>query len=108
MEADKIGLILSSEACYDPRAAKRVFARMKCDADSGDRNTIAPPEFVSTHPGYETRLSNFDAWMPAAMERFNRDDGQKCFAIRQEMKRARSMAAKMHDGRERVDGLRSQ
>ncbi|KAL7476194.1 hypothetical protein ACHAW6_002072 [Cyclotella cf. meneghiniana] len=106
VEADRIGLILASEACYDPRAAKNVFARMKYDADSGDRNTIAPPEFVSTHPGYETRLSNFDEWMPGAMERFNRDDGKKCFAIRQEMKRARSMAAKMHDGRERVDGLR--
>lgn len=101
VEADKIGLILSSEACYDPHAAKRVFARMKHDADGGDRSVVTPPEFVSTHPGYDTRLSKFDEWMPAAMKRFNRDDGQRCFAIRQEMKRARLLAAQMHDGRER-------
>ena len=97
VEADEIGIILSSEACYDPHAAKRVFARMKHDADGGDRNVVTPPEFVSTHPGYDTRLSKFDEWMPAAMERFNKDGGQKCFAIRQEMKRARSLAAQMHD-----------
>jgi predicted Zn-dependent protease len=100
VEADEIGLILSSEACYDPHAAKRVFARMKHDADGGDRSVVTPPEFVSTHPGYDTRLSKFDEWMPAAMKRFNRDDGQRCFAIRQEMKRARLLAAQMHDGRE--------
>lgn len=101
IEADEIGFILSSEACYDPHAAKKVFARMKHDADDGNRSVATPPEFVSTHPGYDTRLTNFDQWMPAAMERFNRDDGQKCFAIRQEMKRARSLAAKMHDNERR-------
>jgi predicted Zn-dependent protease len=99
VEADEIGFILSSQACYDPHSAKKVFARMKHDADGGDLKAVTPPEFVSTHPGYETRLSNFDEWMPAAMERFNRDGGQTCFAIRQEMKRARSLAAMMHDGR---------
>ena len=101
IEADEIGFILSSEACFDPRAAKKVFARMKHDADGGDVHAVTPPEFVSTHPGYETRLSKFDEWMPAAMQRFNRDDGQKCFAIRQEMKRARSLAAAIHDGKEK-------
>ena len=101
IEADEIGFILSSEACYDPRSAKKVFARMKHNADCGDKSTATPPEFISTHPGYETRLSNFDEWMPTAMERFNRNDGQKCRAIRQEMKRARSLAAKSHDDKER-------
>lgn len=100
LEADEIGLLLSSQACYDPKAAKKVFARMKHDADGGDMRTQTHPEFVSTHPGYDTRLSKFDEWMPVAMDRFSADDGRKCFAVRQEMKRARSLAAKMHDSKE--------
>ena len=59
MEADRIGVILASEACYDPRAAKRVFSRMKEDAEDGSNGSKAPPEFFSTHPGYDTRLTFF-------------------------------------------------
>eukprot|EP00578_Thalassiosira_sp_NH16_P007840 CAMPEP_0181122386 /NCGR_PEP_ID=MMETSP1071-20121207/25282_1 /TAXON_ID=35127 /ORGANISM="Thalassiosira sp., Strain NH16" /LENGTH=263 /DNA_ID=CAMNT_0023207345 /DNA_START=405 /DNA_END=1196 /DNA_ORIENTATION=- len=99
MEADRIGIILASEACYDPRAAKRVFSRMKQDAESGNGGA-PPPEFLSTHPGYDTRLTFFDQWMGDALARFNEDSGNKCRAIREEMKRARRMAAKDHDRRE--------
>ena len=64
MEADRIGIILSSEACYDPRAAKRVFSRMKEDTENGNnKHQAPPPEFISTHPGYDTRLTLFDQWM---------------------------------------------
>jgi len=110
VEADRIGIILASEACYDPRAAKRVFSRMKEDGGGGGasedgRNgsassSLQPPEFISTHPGYDTRLTLFDMWMPEALERFNKDGGNKCRAIRGEMKRARRLAAEMHDGKE--------
>ena len=101
VEADRIGIILASEACYDPRAAKRVFSRMKEDAENGNGGTSTPPpEFISTHPGYDTRLTFFDQWMGDALSRFNKDGGNKCRAIREEMKRARRMAAQMHDGRE--------
>lgn len=100
VEADRIGVILASEACYDPRAAKRVFSRMKEDAEDGTNgNRAPPPEFISTHPGYDTRLTFFDQWMPDALERFNKDGGNKCRAIRDEMKRARRLAAEMHDGK---------
>lgn len=98
IEADHIGLYLAAEACYDPRAAKRVFARMKAgDATSGSggnaTTTASPPEFASTHPSYDTRLSKFDDWMPDALSQFNADGGYKCRQIRKEMKKARVLAA---------------
>lgn len=99
MEADHIGIILASEACYDPKAAKRVFSRMKEDSETRDQGQ-APPEWISTHPGYDTRLSQFDQWMPDALERFNQDGGIKCGSIREEMKRARRLAAEAHNVKE--------
>ena len=98
IEADNIGIVLASEACYDPRSAKIVFSRMK---EEGDKKAVTPPEFISTHPGYDTRLSYFDKWMPDALERYNRDGGNKCRAIREQMKRARKMAASMHNAAEK-------
>lgn len=96
IEADKIGILLASEACYDPRASTLVFSRMR--DDGGKRSaTATPPEWISTHPGYDTRLSYFDQWMPDAMDRYNMDGGNKCRAIREEMKRARKVAAMMHN-----------
>ena len=112
MEADRIGMILAGEACYDPRAAGRVFSRMREDegSENGGKNgdddrrgggsRPTPPEWISTHPGYETRLSQLDRWMPDALGRFELDGGSRCRSIREEMKRARRFAAEMHDGRE--------
>jgi len=99
IEADHIGLYLAAEACYDPRAAKRVFSRMKAGdggasgGGGGNATTASPPEFVSTHPSYDTRLSKFDEWMPDALSQFNADGGYKCRHIREEMKKARILAA---------------
>jgi len=77
VEADRISVILPSEACYDPRASKIVFSRMKDDSGNNGNNQASPPEFISTHPGYDTRLTFFDQWMPDALERFNKDVGNK-------------------------------
>ena len=65
------------------------------DATSGGNatTTASPPEFASTHPSYDTRLSKFDDWMPDALSRFNADGGYKCRQIRTEMKKARILAA---------------
>eukprot|EP00553_Chaetoceros_curvisetus_P012879 CAMPEP_0204636952 /NCGR_PEP_ID=MMETSP0717-20131115/35358_1 /ASSEMBLY_ACC=CAM_ASM_000666 /TAXON_ID=230516 /ORGANISM="Chaetoceros curvisetus" /LENGTH=204 /DNA_ID=CAMNT_0051656195 /DNA_START=93 /DNA_END=710 /DNA_ORIENTATION=- len=98
IEADYIGLHLAADACYDPRAAKRVFARMREDEMSSSdgnatKSSVTPPEFMSTHPSYDTRLSNFDDWMPDAMTKYNADGGMKCQRIREEMKQARKLAA---------------
>lgn len=64
-EADYIGLILMSRACYDPREAPRLWERM---AAAGGAN---PPEFQSTHPSPETRIRDFERWMPEAIQVYN-------------------------------------
>ncbi len=92
-EADQIGVFLAAEACYDPRAAKRVFAAMKDDADAKRGTNATPPEFLSTHPSHEHRLSSFDKYMPDAMKTFQADYGQKCQDLRRGMAQARNLAA---------------
>ena len=99
MEADYIGMHLAAEACYDPRAAARVFSAMKhAHEDHGESwssrlATTTPPEFISTHPSYDTRISNFKEWMPDALVKYNAENGMKCRMIREEMRLARQRAA---------------
>jgi len=64
-EADYIGLILMARACYDPREAPRLWERM------GAAGGQTPPEFQSTHPSPETRVSDFKTWMPEAIQVYN-------------------------------------
>jgi predicted Zn-dependent protease len=102
IEADFIGLRLAADACYDPKAARKVFLAMKNGENGSDKSNsrkkpkaIVPPEFMSTHPSYDTRISNFDDWMPKAMEIYNADAGYKCQQIRRDMKLAREKAARL-------------
>jgi predicted Zn-dependent protease len=62
-EADKIGLIFSSMAGYDPREAPRFWQRM-AQAGGGQQ----PPEFLSTHPSHERRINDLEAMIPDAMK----------------------------------------
>lgn len=89
MEADQIGLQIAAEACYDPRAARRVFAAMR----DGEGHGGAPPEFLSTHPSHDSRLKKFDEWVPQAMTRYEGDAGERCRSIRYQMQMARLAAA---------------
>lgn len=50
-EADKIGLILSAIAGYNPDEGAKLWQRMKASS-TGE----APPEFLSTHPSNDTRI----------------------------------------------------
>ena len=68
-EADYIGLLLAAEAGYDPREAVRVWERMK--AASGGRQ---PPEFLSTHPGHDTRITRLQEHMPEALALYEQAD----------------------------------
>ncbi len=65
-EADHIGIILMAKAGYDPRASISLWERMGALND-GEK----PAEFISTHPNYDTRISQLNEWMPEA-ERFYR------------------------------------
>lgn len=64
-EADYIGLILMARACYDPREAPRLWERMAAAGGA------SPPEFQSTHPSPETRINDFQRWMPEAVQVYN-------------------------------------
>ena len=66
-EADYIGLVLVARACYDPREAPRLWERMGADAGA------TPPEFQSTHPAPETRVADFEKWMPEAIAIYNQN-----------------------------------
>lgn len=59
-EADRIGMILMAKACYDPRAAARIWERM---AELGR----ASPEILSTHPTHETRIAQLSGHLAEAM-----------------------------------------
>ena len=61
LEADRIGLILTARAGYDPREAIPFWQRMA--AQGGSR----PPEFLSTHPTGANRIRQIRALMPEAM-----------------------------------------
>lgn len=59
-EADRIGLELMARAGYDPRAAIALHQKM-----SSQRGQ--PPEFLSSHPSWSTRVSELNSIMPAVM-----------------------------------------
>lgn len=66
-EADYIGLILVARACYDPREAPLLWERMGANAGA------TPPEFQSTHPSPDTRVNDFQNWMPEAIAIYNQN-----------------------------------
>ena len=58
-EADYLGLIFSSLSGYDIRESVKIWERMK-EAYKGQE----PPEWMSTHPSSEKRISNLKKWIP--------------------------------------------
>jgi len=67
-EADYIGLLLAADAGYDPHEAVRVWERMQ---QSGGQQ---PHEFLSTHPGHETRIKRLTDHMPEALAHYNQSN----------------------------------
>lgn len=66
IEADELGLVLSTIAGYEPQAAVGVWQRM-AEASKG-----SPPEFLSTHPSHETRINNLSDLAPKYREQFQK------------------------------------
>ncbi len=64
-EADKLGLIFMAMAGYDPHEAPVFWERM---AKTGGPQ---PPEFLSTHPSHEHRISELNNYMSTAMKYYN-------------------------------------
>lgn len=61
-EADYIGILLAADAGYDPRESVQLWERMEQLSSGG-----GPAEFLSTHPGHDTRIQQLKKWMPEAM-----------------------------------------
>jgi predicted Zn-dependent protease len=61
-EADHIGILLMAEAGYDPRESVALWQRMERAAGASGRG----PEFLSTHPNPESRITNLQGWIPQA------------------------------------------
>ncbi len=61
-EADYIGILLAADAGYDPQESIHLWQRME-QLSGGN----SPAEFLSTHPGHETRVEQLKKWMPEAM-----------------------------------------
>ena len=62
-EADYMGLIYLARACFDPTEAPKLWERM--GQASGGKG---PAQFMSTHPSHETRIRQFQQWMPEALK----------------------------------------
>ena len=62
-EADKLGLIYTALAGYNPREAIPLWQRME-KLSEGQK----PPEFLSTHPAEATRIKALEAQMPEALK----------------------------------------
>lgn len=60
-EADEIGLELMARAGFDPRESVQLWRNM---AEAGGDG---PPEFLSTHPSKDTRISDLESRMDGAL-----------------------------------------
>lgn len=66
-EADRLGLIFMAMAGYDPNAAVEFWTRMAANSGGG-----APPEWLSTHPSNETRISDIKKLLPEALQYYKK------------------------------------
>jgi predicted Zn-dependent protease len=65
-EADLVGMELAARAGFDPRAGITLWQKM------GAANKGAPPQWLSTHPSGNTRISDIEANLPKVMPLYAR------------------------------------
>ncbi len=71
LEADKLGLRYMALAGYNPREAVALWQRMKA-ASNGNR----PPDFLSTHPAEDRRISELNKIMDETLKNYYRPAGK--------------------------------
>jgi predicted Zn-dependent protease len=64
-EADHMGLMFMSMAGYDPQEAPKFWERMN------ELGGTRPPQFLSTHPNPEKRVTELNALMPEALKLYS-------------------------------------
>ena len=65
-EADQLGLLYMARAGYDPRESIAFWERMSTVGGS------QPPAYMSTHPSHEQRIRDLTAFMPRALEEYEK------------------------------------
>jgi predicted Zn-dependent protease len=65
-EADLVGLELAARAGYDPRAGVTLWKKMQA-ASKG-----APPQWLSTHPAGNTRITEIEKALPLVLPLYER------------------------------------
>ncbi|KAL3464997.1 peptidase family M48-domain-containing protein [Aspergillus heterothallicus] len=70
-EADNIGLMMMSKACFNPEAAVGLWERMH------KAEEMAPPQFMSTHPTSYNRMEAIKGWLDKAQAVY---DESGCFS----------------------------
>lgn len=84
-EADFIGLMMMSEACFDPREAVGFWERMsRREKKEGEE----VPEWMSTHPSNEKRVEAMKEWLPKAMEKRAESDCRTTASFAEGFRRA--------------------
>ena len=74
LDADKAGLFLMAMAGYDPREAPKFWQRMKEKAQASGNQK--PPQFLSTHPGDDNRITQINQYMPEALTYYKAATGK--------------------------------
>lgn len=72
LEADHLGLIFMSMAGYEPSNAISFWQRMASASGSNQK----PPEFLSTHPADETRITQIRKDLPEAQRYYKSTSGK--------------------------------
>lgn len=67
-EADKMGLVFMAKAGYDPENAVEFWKKMS------ERTEGEPPQFLSTHPNHDSRISELKEFMPKAKKFYKEGD----------------------------------
>ena len=65
-EADKMGLVLMTIAGYNPQNAITFWQKMAAVSSSN------VPEFLSSHPSHETRISDLTKWVPEVKKQYGK------------------------------------
>jgi len=65
-EADEMGLYYMAKAGFDPKESVKLWQNMSAGNES------QPPEFASTHPSHDTRISNLNQAMGQAQQMYKK------------------------------------
>lgn len=71
LEADRMGAIFMARAGYDPREAVELWKRFATWKQQNNAGS-GVPNFLSTHPLDETRITNLQQYLPEALAEYKR------------------------------------